>query len=140
VAFAPFIVVVGLNVPALDAGVPAAAATLQVTPLASFVVAAIEKACAAAMAARATGTLTETAPAEEEDDAELDEDVDEDDDAELDDDEDDVDELIEAEEDDEEEEPLSPPPPQAERIVAQASMPTINDGNVQCDSNGRARI
>lgn len=128
----PLVVVVGLNVPALDACVPVAGATLQVTPLASFVVAAIEKASAVAIAARATGTLTETAPAEEEDDAELDEEVD--DDEELD---------VEAEEDEEEEEPLDPPPPQAERIVAQASMPAINDGNVQCDRKewaARSRI
>ena len=101
--------------PALVAGVPVAGTMLQVTPLGSFVVAAIEKVSAVAVAARETGRVTDTAPPEDE---ELDDDVDDDE--------------LDAEEEEEDtdapggESPFEPPLPQAERIVAQASAPAIS--------------
>lgn len=127
--FAPFAVVAGLNVPALDPGVPGAGATLQLTPLGSLVEAATEKLFVVAMAARAIGTLTVTFPVEVEDeDEELeDEELDEDPEEEVD---EEVELAVEEEEKDEEldddldEEPFDPPPPQAGRIAAHASIPT----------------
>lgn len=116
------------------------------TPLGSVVVAAIENVSAVAMAARATGTVTETAPDDEEDeDEELDEDVDDDElDIELDideevedDDEDEVDEDVD-DDIDVDEEPFDPPPPQAGRIAA-TSMPTIRTGPVR-NEQPRSRI
>lgn len=144
-AFTPLVVVAGLNVPALAAGVPETGAALHLTPLGSVVVAAIEYVFAVAIAARAIGTLTLTPPADDDDVEELLDEV------ELDVEEDEEeDEVVEDEDDDA---PSDPPPPQAGRRAAQASAsmpPSSNEavrrssrcgklgGRVSCRAAGSA--